>query len=142
MEAMLHAETSDTAHPSLWSAVQFIAEDFAFRLPVERCQACKGCVLPADPAAAMPSSLPPGAAKSAHDKRARTERPMRTHCGHWLHFHCLDAWLTTPPFVHDCPACGRRVWHPDWPEDHRQLEKAWQVAEARKREEDDVLNMF
>jgi hypothetical protein len=26
-------------------------------------------------------------------------KPMRTYCGHWLHFKCLNDWLTTPPFI-------------------------------------------
>jgi hypothetical protein len=34
--------------------------------------------------------------------------------------------------------CDRRIWHPDWPEDHKMLEKAWQNKEARMREMNDV----
>eukprot|EP01032_Pedospumella_encystans_P028660 gene28660-32372_t len=67
---------------------------------------------------------------------------MRTFCGHWLHFQCLNEWLTTPPFVRMCPVCARRIWHPDWPEDHKQLEKAWQANEARKREMCDVSDFM
>lgn len=29
---------------------------------------------------------------------------VRSNCGHWLHFHCLDSMLTTPPFLHYCTA--------------------------------------
>ncbi|CAN0527373.1 unnamed protein product, partial [Ectocarpus sp. 12 AP-2014] len=25
----------------------------------------------------------------------------------------------------DCPRCGHRVYHPDWPQEPKQLEKAW-----------------
>ncbi len=115
MQALMRAKVSDTAQPSLQVVARFLVEDYACRLSVEPCQACKQPVLPADPDCSPKS-----------DRRA-----MRTFCGHWLHFSCLNEWLTTPPFIRQCPVCDRRIWHPDWPEDHKQLEKAWQNKEAR-----------
>jgi hypothetical protein len=127
MKELLKMKVSDTAQNSLFVVAKFLIEDYACRMPVESCQACRKTVLPADPkneAALNPKS---------------DSRPMRTFCGHWLHWNCLNEWLTTPPFVRNCPVCtNRRIWHPDWPEDYKQLEKAWQTREARKREMSDV----
>eukprot|EP01039_Chlorochromonas_danica_P008258 gene8258-9107_t len=130
MKELLKAKVSDVAQPSLYAVARFIVEDYVFRLPVEPCQACKRTVLPANPdseAAKNPKS---------------NNRAMRTFCGHWLHWNCLNEWLTTPPFVRQCPVCTRRIWHPDWPEDYKQLEKAWQSKEARKREVSDVSDFM
>jgi hypothetical protein len=130
MKELLKCKVSETAQPSLFAAAKYLIEDYALRLPVEPCQACKNPVFPADP-------------ESEALKNGRSEkRPMRTFCSHWLHWNCLNEWLTTPPFVRQCPACARRIWHPDWPEDYKQLEKAWQNREARKREISDVSDMM
>ncbi len=126
MKELLKCKVSETAQPSLFAAAKYLVEDYATRLPVEPCQACKNNVFPADP-------------ENEALKNPRSERrPLRAFCGHWLHWNCLNDWLTTPPFVRQCPACARRIWHPDWPEDYKQLEKAWQNKEARKREISDV----
>lgn len=126
MKELLKSKVSDTAQPSLFAAAKYLIEDYATRLPVEPCQACRNCVFPADP-------------ENEAVKNTRSDRrPLRAFCGHWLHWNCLNDWLTTPPFVRQCPACTRRIWHPDWPEDYKQLEKAWQNKEARKREISDV----
>lgn len=126
MNELLKSKISDTAQPSLFAAAKFLVEEYAARLPLEPCQACKKTALPSDP-------------ENEALKNPRSEkRPMRTFCGHWLHWNCLNEWLTTPPFVRQCSTCNRRIWHPDWPEDYKQLEKAWQNKEARKREISDV----
>ncbi len=130
MRELLKMKVSETAQNSLYAVAKFLVEDYACRIPIEPCQACRKPILPADPkneAAANPKS---------------DNRPMRTFCGHWLHWNCLNDWLTTPPFVRNCPVCTRRIWHPDWPEDYKQLEKAWQTREARKREMSDVRISF
>jgi hypothetical protein len=126
MKELLRCKMSDIAQPSLLPVAKFLVEDYATRLPQEICQSCKKCVLPKDPkdeALSNPNS---------------DFKPMRTFCGHWLHYKCLNDWLTMPPFVRQCPVCDRRIWHPDWPSDHKVLEKAWQTREARKREIADV----
>lgn len=48
--------------------------------------------------------------------------------------------MTEPPFGLSCPAtgCGRRVYHPDWPSDISQLERAWAGQQARLREIQDA----
>lgn len=130
MKELLKTKVSDTAQPSLFVTARFLVEDYAMRIPIEPCQACKKPVLPSDP-------------ESEAVKNNRSEkRAMRTFCGHWLHWNCLNEWLTTPPFVRQCLICTRRIWHPDWPEDYKQLEKAWQSKEARKREMADVSDMM
>jgi hypothetical protein len=130
MKELLKATISETAQPSLYYSAKFLIEEYVFKLPNEKCQACSQPVLPSDPTS-EPITNP------RSEKKA-----MRTFCGHWLHFCCLNEWLTTPPFVRNCPTCSRRIWHPDWPEDYKQLEKAWQNKEARKREVSDVSDFM
>jgi ubiquitin-protein ligase len=126
MKELLRCKMSDTAQPSLLPVAKFLVEEYVTRLPQEICQACRQCALPKNP-------------NDEALKNPQSEmKPMRTFCGHWLHYKCLNDWLTTPPFVRQCPVCDRRIWHPDWPSDHKQLEKAWQTKEARKREMADV----
>lgn len=130
MKELLKCKVSETAQLSLYPAARYLVDDYALKIPVEPCQACKKPILPINPddeAVKNPKS---------------DNRPMRTFCGHWLHWNCLNDWLTTPPFVRQCPICNRRIWHPDWPEDYKQLEKAWQSKEARKREMADVSNLL
>eukprot|EP00560_Eucampia_antarctica_P001000 CAMPEP_0197836742 /NCGR_PEP_ID=MMETSP1437-20131217/29895_1 /TAXON_ID=49252 ORGANISM="Eucampia antarctica, Strain CCMP1452" /NCGR_SAMPLE_ID=MMETSP1437 /ASSEMBLY_ACC=CAM_ASM_001096 /LENGTH=45 /DNA_ID= /DNA_START= /DNA_END= /DNA_ORIENTATION= len=44
--------------------------------------------------------------------------------------------MTEPPFGASCPklGCARRVYHPDWPSDIKQLERQWANDQARQRE--------
>jgi hypothetical protein len=135
MKELMGRKMSDSAQPSVFVVAKYIVNDYVFRLPAEPCQACKTPVLPEEPAAA-------GASSSGTSSDRAPHRPVRTFCGHWLHWDCLDKWLTEPPFIRQCPACDRRIWHPDWPEDHKQLEKAWQVKAARLREQQDVFDCF
>jgi len=140
MKDLVKGKASETAQPSLFAAARFLVEDFACRLPLELCQACKKSVLTEQPDS---EKVQDAAYNTSKARRARDNaKPMRTFCGHWLHFQCLNEWLTTPPFVRMCPVCARRIWHPDWPEDHKQLEKAWQANEARKREMCDVSDFM
>lgn len=140
MKELLTGKASEIAQPSLYAAARFLVEDFACRLPLEPCQACKKPVLSPQPECEIVANTTNMTNKA---KAARhSMRPMRTFCGHWLHHHCLNEWLSTPPFVRNCPVCARRIWHPDWPEDYKQLEKAWQANEARKREMNDVSVCF
>ena len=126
MKELLRTKISDVAQPSLLPAARFLIDDYACRLPTEICQACRKLALPENPRS--------DALTNSHSEM----RPMRTFCGHWLHYQCLNEWLTSPPFQRQCPVCDRRIWHPDWPADHKVLEKAWQTKEARKREVSDV----
>lgn len=129
----LQQRPMDYAQPSLYVAVKFMVSSFAARLPEESCQACGKAVLPADPNTTKAKTL----AKSNHP-----ERPMRVFCGHWFHHCCLDEWLRNPPFIRSCPACERRIWHPEWPSDIAVLERAWANEQSTKRELEDVKDFF
>ena len=52
--------------------------------------------------------------------------------------------MTEPPFGNACPTegCGRRVFHPDWPDDIKTLDRAWSALKARKREIEDISMLF
>lgn len=130
MQMLLKATISDTAQPSLFPAAKYLIEEYVFKLVNEKCQACLKNICHEDP-------------ENESMKNPKSDkRPMRTFCGHWLHWNCLNDWLTSPPFIRQCPICNRRIWHPDWPEDYKQLEKAWQAKEARKREMSDVSDFM
>lgn len=42
----------------------------------------------------------------------------------------------------DCPLCEHRVYHPDWPQTRKQLEKAWANRQAKSREIGEVRDFF
>jgi hypothetical protein len=80
--------------------------------------------------------------KQHHPKSTKKKmKPMKTYCGCWYHKPCLNTLLTEPPFGIECPTdgCGRRVFHPDWPGDIKQLEREWAAREAKKREIEDAM---
>jgi len=130
MATLMRRKCNENATPSLLPTVKFLIEGFVGRMPVEKCQACSKNVMPQNPQAPALVSL------------GHKNRPMRVFCGHWLHHSCLDKWLTTPPFARLCPACSRRIWHPDWPQDVKQLEKAWAKKEETAREKNDIASMM
>jgi hypothetical protein len=130
MQALMVSKVSDTAQPSLLATAKYLIEEFATTLPLEKCQNCQKNVFPDDPSSAILTD------------RAHRDRPIRTYCGHWLHYGCLDDWMTTPPFIRQCPVCDRRIWHSDWPDDVKILERAWQNQEAKRRELADVSDLL
>ena len=130
MMMLMKLKISDTAFPSLFAVARYLIEDFAMQMPKELCQACRKPVFDNDPGS--------DAMQNPHHPM----KPMRTFCGHWLHFTCLNEWLTTPPFLRNCPVCARRIWHPDWPEDHKALERAWQTKQAKIREVSDCADFL
>jgi len=130
MVTLMGKKPNGIAQPSLLAVATYLIQHYFDKLPQEPCQACKECVFPKDP-------------KNADLCNPKSDmRPMRTYCGHWLHHKCLDMWLTTPPFIHKCPVCDRRIWHPDWPEDHKRLEKAYNAQQAKLREMSDVSDFL
>ena len=109
MKELLKTQISDTAQPSLFAVARFLIEDYAIKLPNEACQACDKLVFADEPDS------------TEMRDRSHKQRPMRTFCGHWFHYHCLNEWLTTPPFIRNCKICDRRIWHPDWPDDVKKI---------------------
>lgn len=150
MLELVNSKCSEVAQPSLLPVCKYLLEEYVNRLPNEPCQKCGEVVLASRNEAdgtLVDASTETNANSSAKEvKEAKAQRsrrkPMRTFCGHWLHYQCLDLWLTTPPFIRECPVCSRRIWHPAWPADHKQLEKAWQKAEAAKREQSEISDLM
>lgn len=133
--------------PSLLSLIQFLRDKIQY-LPDAKCPCCKKLTLPTDPD--VLKSLYKSASECKTDKekqerkRAKAMRPMRTYCGCWYHYECLNKFMTEPPFGIACPTegCGRRVFHPDWPDDIKTLDRAWSALQARKREIEDISMLF
>ena len=143
---------AEQAHPSFEALVEFVVSEFVTRLPSEECQVCSKRVMPVSPTA-----------KALSDPE-HPERPIRVYCGHWcvvtvgklsrhipsrglfrrFHWACLDEFFTRPPFGKPCGMCndGRRVYHPDWPQDIKVLERAWANEQARQREIADAADLF
>ncbi|KAL3782905.1 hypothetical protein HJC23_004884 [Cyclotella cryptica] len=134
--------------PCLYVLVKFLV-DKVRGLVEEVCPCCKERVLPDDPNELISMYGPTDKNGSDHPQQKQHHpkstkkkmKPMRTYCGCWYHKSCLNTLLTEPPFGIECPTvdCGRRVFHPDWPGDIRQLERDWAAREARKREVEDAM---
>mmetsp|Transcript_12170 Transcript_12170/g.19968 ORF Transcript_12170/g.19968 Transcript_12170/m.19968 type:complete len:485 (-) Transcript_12170:927-2381(-) len=130
-----------TPQPSLYVLVTFLVQKVK-GLVVETCPCCNKRVLPICPDELK--SIYDTSSSSKTDKSAKEMRkmkPYRTYCGHWYHKSCLNTLLTEPPFGIECPDanCGRRVFHPEWPGDVKQLEREWAAKQARLREIEDAM---
>lgn len=129
--------------PSLLSLVTFLIQKIQL-LPEEQCPVCKKNTLPKNPQDLKSLYLSVNEAKTDKEKKARRaaklKRPTRTYCGCWYHYDCLNKFMTEPPFGAACLGrdCGRRVFHPDWPSEIKQLERAWAMKQARLREIEDA----
>ena len=124
--------------PCLFVLVKFLVDKIR-GLVHEICPCCKERVLPVDP-----SELNSMYSPNSPDKKKSTKKkmkPMRTYCGCWYHKPCLNTLLTEPPFGIECPnpRCRRRVFHPDWPGDIKQLEREWAAKQAKQREIEDAM---
>ncbi|CAN0168225.1 unnamed protein product, partial [Hapterophycus canaliculatus] len=117
--------------------VDFLVNVFGWQLPQETCVSCGKRVMPEDP---RHPCLRDAAHKDRPTRQARSQ--LLTHspvfCGHWFHYDCLRVWMTEPPFAKNCPRCKHRVYHPDWPQEPKQLEKAWANRQAKRREVGEV----
>lgn len=128
--------------PCLYVLVKFLVDKIR-GLVHEICPCCKERVLPLDPSELKSMYVSDHADKKQHNPKSTKKKmkPMRTYCGCWYHKPCLNTLLTEPPFGIECPTdgCGRRVFHPDWPGDIKQLEREWAAREAKKREIEDAM---
>ncbi|KAL7452202.1 hypothetical protein ACHAWC_003930 [Mediolabrus comicus] len=127
--------------PSLYVLISFLVQK-VHGLVAETCPCCNKRVLPVRPEDL--ESIYNTSSSSKSDKKAKEMRkmkPYRTYCGCWYHKSCLNTLLTEPPFGCECPNvnCGRRVFHPDWPGDIKQLEREWSAKQARQREIEDAM---
>lgn len=129
--------------PSLLALVTFLKNKIQY-LPDAKCPCCQDLTLAPDPDKLQLLYASPSECKTEKEKKARklarNLRPMRCYCGCWYHYQCLDKFMTEPPFGAACPkkGCGRRVFHPDWCDDMKELEKAWARQQARIREVQDA----
>lgn len=130
MISLLNSKPSGSSKPSLLVTSQFLIEHCVEKLVKMNCQCCNESVMPSDVNSEILSN-----SKSVM-------RPIRTFCGHWLHWKCLNHLLTSPPFIRECVVCNRRIYHSDWSSDHKKLERAWQNKQARKREKNDVADFL
>ena len=134
-----------TPQPSLFVLVTFLVQKVK-GLVVEMCPCCNKRVLPVCPDE-LKSIYNSSSSSSKSDKKAKEMRkmkPYRTYCGCWYHKSCLNTLLTEPPFGIECPnaKCGRRVFHPEWPGDVKQLEREWAAKQARLREIEDAMGFL
>jgi hypothetical protein len=129
--------------PSLFSLVSFLVTKIQ-NLPKEICPFCGELALPSDPEKLKLLYVPSTECNNVKEKRerkaARAMRPIRTYDGSWYHQTCLNKFMTEPPF--GIKECGRRVYHPDWPDDVKQRERAWASQQARLREIEDAGMFF
>jgi hypothetical protein len=156
MTQLMRTKISSTSLPSVVPVVRYLVEEYVSRLPNEICQNCQRPVLPLEPEGTTSAATtetqqtetPQTGIKkkkkgTSKDTMTRSERkPIRSICGHWFHYKCLDEWLTTPPFLRHCAVCTRRVYHPDWPEDIKAIERTYQAEQAKKREIADVADFL
>jgi hypothetical protein len=133
--------------PSLLTLVTFLMEKIQ-HLPEETCPICKELSLSTDPTIlkALYANNSTSATTTEQAKKAcriaRQKRPIRTYCGCWYHYSCLDKYIREPPFGASCPVDSCRVYHPDWPTDVSDLERTWNAKEARRREIEDAAMCF
>ena len=93
MKELMKLKISDTAQPSLLVAARFLLDSYVDKLPIEKCQNCQKTVLPEIPENDAAAKV------QGFSGKEHSLKPMRTYCGHWLHFKCLNDWLTSPPFI-------------------------------------------
>ena len=143
----LHGVSTDgTIHPQpcVLVLVTFLVERVKGLIGIS-CPCCEESVLPTNPDDLTQMY---GSSSNCNNKEKQKAmkklKPMRTYCGCWYHMACLNNFLTEPPFGIECPTenCGRRVFHPDWPGDIRQLEREWAAKQARMREIEDAMMCF
>ncbi|KAF4746008.1 hypothetical protein FOZ62_024731 [Perkinsus olseni] len=113
---------------SVYPVTDFLTSKFIHLVPNMKCSSCGKRVL---------------ANIVSDDQTTPSEDTAeRAYCGHWFHGSCLDKLMTTPPFGMSCPDkdCGWRIYHNKYTRDQKFLEKQWAMAEARKRELEDVMD--
>lgn len=148
MMQLMRTKISTIALPSLLPVVKYLVEEYITKLPNELCQKCENHVLPTTPESETTEPDPPVPTTSKKSKKSQNgmtkseRKPIRSVCGHWFHYKCLDEWLTTPPFLRQCNVCQKRIYHPDWPEDIKAIERTWQAQQAKKREMADVADFL
>jgi hypothetical protein len=150
MIQLMKSKINSTSLPSLLHVVKYLVQEYVCKLPNESCQKCDNKVLPLAPegeddgieSSESGNEMIKKKSKKKNGMSKSERKPIRSVCGHWFHYKCLDEWLTTPPFLRHCNVCQRRIYHPDWPEDIKAIERTWQAQQAKKREIADVADFL
>lgn len=100
--------------------------DFQNDIATCTCQVCNELIFSEDPEFAYEQAM----------------KPEQVYCGHWLHYECVHAILTNPPFTAECLTCGKNISHPKFDNDIRKLEKHWAAKSARQRELDEAADFL
>ena len=77
----------DTANPSLYHIVNYLANYFVRFLPSAKCPGCHE----------------PLVQKLKLSIKEDPMRPERSYCNHWMHYKCFEDFVNTPPFLRECP---------------------------------------
>lgn len=151
MSQLMKSKISSTAQPSLFVVMKYLVQEYVIKLPNEKCQKCEKNILIStvnvnesvnNEDKNSTSTTKKSKKKNNNEMSASERKPIRSICGHWLHYKCIDEWLTTPPFLRQCSVCSKRIYHPDWPEDIKAIERTWQAQQAKKREISDVADFL
>ena len=150
MVQLMKSKINSTSLPSLLHVVKYLVQEYVCKLPNELCQKCENRVFPLTPTECDVMESSSEAVNETIKKKSKKKdgmskserKPIRSVCGHWFHYKCLDDWLTTPPFLRHCNVCQKRIYHPDWPEDIKAIERTWQAQQAKKREIADVADFL
>lgn len=125
----LDVNLNNYAKPSLYHAVNFLANYFVRFLPAAICLGCNKILV---------TKL-----KGADDDM----RPESSYCNHWMHFKCFEAYVNEPPFLRECPTpgCTEKFGSPNFKVDEaavRSREKAYLQEQQKKGEEDDMERLL
>eukprot|EP00967_Tisochrysis_lutea_P007900 scaffold9424_cov27-Tisochrysis_lutea.AAC.2 len=141
---MQHVAQGREPRYSLLPAIRMVVEQWVIRISREPCQLCERLVIPAPADGQEDRAVGGDVTGTRTDGTYQPHDPMRTLCGHWYHFGCLDPHMTSPPFDKKCQACGKPIEHAHWTKAGKRalLEKRWAFEEARKREVGDVSDFL
>ena len=108
--------------------VKFALDDLLNVVVKSKCPICDKKVLPSDPkhCSKIPSKM----------------KADRLYCGHFYHHHCLETYMSNPPFDDTCHVCGAQINHHRFSDTREQLEKRWAQKQARQREIQDLEDLF
>ena len=114
--------------PRIYTVVKFALDDLLNVVVKSKCPICDKKVLPSDPkhCSKIPSKM----------------KADRLYCGHFYHHHCLETYMSNPPFDDTCHVCGAQINHHRFSDTREQLEKRWAQKQARQREIQDLEDLF
>ena len=114
---------------SIFPAIESIWADLVLPITTVPCPVCAKRILPAK--SSLMDKIP---------KDMRAERS--TLCPHLYHFHCLETYVTNPPFDKGCKVCGEKIKHRKLVTESKALEARWAAQKAREREIADAADLF